>query len=290
MVTMVKPGGAAANSDGQNSVERIGDTLRRIREQRGDDLQQIADYLCIRRNYLEAIEQSHYDTFPADAYVIGFLRSYANLLGLDGRQAIERYRREMAGRRRKPALSMPTPMTEGRTPSAVIMIGATIAAFLLYMTWYGLSSSDRASISRPPALPTTAVTADAQVASTAAAPTTVAVAPLPPTAVVQSAPSLPQTQDTPRLTIRADQASWILITDSMGHTLYDHVLKAGEIYHVPDMEGLNLTSGNSSGLILTLNGVDLPRISNDVGHVVKNMSLDTAALKAKLDANPGTSE
>lgn len=276
-----------ATRDGRPPLERIGDTLRKARETRGDDLQQIADYLCIRRNYLEALEESRYEEFPADAYVIGFLRSYANLLGLDGRQAIDRYRGEMAGRRRKPALMMPTPMTEGRTPSVIIMIATSIVAFLIYMTWYGLSTSDRTSITTPPPLPTnmasdTIASPTVSIAS-ASSGTSASSAVATPTNVsnVSSSPS-------PRLIIHADQASWILIADSKGRTIYDHVLKAGESYQVPEMQGLTLTSGNGSGLLLTLNGVDLPRLSTGFGHVLKNISLDSEALQRP--ATPETPE
>src|SRR5271168_5123312 len=134
-------------------VERIGDILRRTRERRGDNLHHIAEYLCIRRSFLEAIEDSEYEKFPADAYVIGFLRSYADLLGLDGKEAINMYRAEMVGRRKKPVLSMPTPMPEGRSPSVFILIGAVVTAILVYASWYGISASDRATISTPSPLP-----------------------------------------------------------------------------------------------------------------------------------------
>lgn len=267
--------------DARVPLERIGDALRRAREVRGDDLQQIADYLCIRRSYLEALEESRYEEFPADAYVIGFLRSYANFLGLDGRQAIDRYRGEMAGRRRKPTLLMPTPMTEGRTPSAIIMIATSIIAFLIYMIWYGFSASDRTSVITPPPLPTSVAT-ETTTSSASTNSTTPSVAP-----AITTAPN-PQPQSTPspttsssHLIIRADQASWILIADSKGRTIYDHVLKSGESYSVPDMAGLTLTSGNGSGLILTLNGVDLPRLSTGFGHVLKNVSLDPDTLQIR---------
>src|SRR3984957_2529190 len=134
-------------------LERVGDILRRRRQQRGDDLQQIADYLCIRKSFLVALENSEYDELPADAYVIGFLRSYAAYLGFDGGDAINRYRGEMTGRRRKPVLVLPTPIVEGRTPSAFIMIGAALAAVLIYVLWYGLSSADRGIANTPPPLP-----------------------------------------------------------------------------------------------------------------------------------------
>jgi len=139
--------------------ERIGEALKRAREKRGDDLGRIADYLCIRQVFLAALEESRYDDLPADAYVIGFLRSYAGYLGMDGSDVINRYRREMSGRRRKPSLAMPTPITEGRAPSALIMIGAASAALVVYAIWYGLSGSGRTAMNVAPPLPVPAAEA-----------------------------------------------------------------------------------------------------------------------------------
>ncbi|MGE3623982.1 MAG: helix-turn-helix domain-containing protein [Bdellovibrionales bacterium] len=133
-------------------LERVGDILRRRRQQRGDELQPIADYLCIRKSFLVALENSDYDALPADAYVVGFLRSYAAYLGFDGTEAVNRYRGEMSGRRRKPALVLPTPIAEGRTPSALVMIGAAIVAVAIYVIWYSFSTSDRALVTAPPSL------------------------------------------------------------------------------------------------------------------------------------------
>lgn len=135
-------------------IDRIGDILRRVREHRGEDLESISDYLRIRPAYLFALENNRYEDLPADAYVIGFLRSYAAYLGLDGRGAIDQYRREMAGRRRKPQLSMPQPMPEGRAPTIAVLAGAALAALLIYGVWYGLSSPDRDVLEKPVALTT----------------------------------------------------------------------------------------------------------------------------------------
>ncbi|HEU0118036.1 MAG TPA: RodZ domain-containing protein [Alphaproteobacteria bacterium] len=360
-------------------VERIGDLLKRIRLERGDDLQQIADYLCIRRSFLVALENNRYDEFPADAYVIGFLRSYASFLGVDSREAIDRYRSEMAGRRKKPALMIPTPITEGRTPSALIMAGAAVAALLVYALWYGLSSSDRSTVSTPPALPsatadatgdaasqgialsalppesmpsgssspatssTAQSTTPAQTATTAATvapPPPVSNAPIPasipvgaqPAGIPIAAPAPPSglqpvdvkqvnaapvpppsdsdgtdaNKDAPKdtskdaakdtskdvakdkdkdankdahLVIRAEQSTWVLITDSKGHPVYDHVMKPGETFKVPRTPNLSLTTGNGMGIILSLDGTDLPHISSGSSHVVRNIPLDDAHLK-----------
>jgi cytoskeleton protein RodZ len=252
-------------------TERLGDILRRRREQRGDDLQHIADYLCIRKGFLTALENSDYNELPADAYVIGFLRSYSAYLGFDGREAIEHYRLEMAGRRRKTMLVLPTPITEGRTPSTPIMIGAAIAALLIYAAWYGFSGSDRAIVSMPPPLPapsTAAATAPATDASTAAAGSSPVIAPAP-------AVSVPQA---PHLVIKAEKESWVLVADVKGNTVFDHVMKAGEAYEVPDTQGLKLTTGNGNAITISLDGSDLPKLSRDSG-ILHDIPLDPARLK-----------
>jgi cytoskeletal protein RodZ len=137
--------------------DSIGEMLRAARLERGDDLYLIADYLRIKPAFLIALENSRYDEFPADAYIIGFLRTYANFLGVDGKDAIDRYRYEMAGRRKKPILSMPTPVSEGRAPSGILMVGATVAILLIYALWYGFSSANRTAVHIQPPLPTASV-------------------------------------------------------------------------------------------------------------------------------------
>lgn len=300
---------------------RIGEVLKRERERRGYDLQQIADYLCIRRGLLSAIENSRYEEFPADAYVIGFLRSYADLIGLNGQEAINHYRQEMAGRRRKPDLVLPTPISEGRAPTAVIMGGAALASLFIYILWYAFSTSDRTTVTTPPTLPTASIenTTSATTTSLPASSTPASVETVPATTpsgieISEPAPAqkalqpatasnmAPATPETPapavtatpaaavvpppattpsaHIVIRADQSSWILISDSKGQTVYDHVMKPGETYQVPNQTGLTLTTGNGAGVVLTLDGVDMPRLSSTTSHIVRNVPLETKALQA----------
>ena len=294
----------------------IGEILKRERERRGYDLQQIADYLCIRRGLLSAIENGRYEEFPADAYVIGFLRSYAELIGLNGQDAINRYRQEMAGRRRKPDLVLPTPISEGRAPTAVIIGGAVLASLLIYILWYAFSTSDRATVTTPPTLPTTTADSSATLPSSAvpvatetlaaSTPSGIAIAaPAPASAPMQSTPpaatasdatttaasapaasdaasaaAAPQQTSAPHILIKAEQSSWVLISNAQGKTIYDHVMKPGETYQVPNFPGLTLTAGNGAGIVIALDGVDLPKLSNVTSHIVRNVPLDTATLKS----------
>src|SRR5690606_12437599 len=77
----------------------IGETLREARQQRGLDLDMVADELMIRRFYLEALEQGSFKDLPERVYATGFVRNYANYLGMDGGQAVEQFKREAYGAR-----------------------------------------------------------------------------------------------------------------------------------------------------------------------------------------------
>lgn len=72
----------------------IGNFLRKAREKKGLTLKDIEKDTSIRAYYLEALEKEEYTSLPGEAYVKGFLRSYAEAVGLDGDDLIKRYREE----------------------------------------------------------------------------------------------------------------------------------------------------------------------------------------------------
>jgi|WetSurMetagenome_2_1015567.scaffolds.fasta_scaffold158636_2 cytoskeleton protein RodZ len=60
----------------------IGDQLRAARERKGLTLERVADETNIAKRYLAALEAEEFGVFPGDPYAIGFLRNYAEYLGL----------------------------------------------------------------------------------------------------------------------------------------------------------------------------------------------------------------
>src|SRR5438045_557946 len=82
-----------------------GDMLRLGRESRGVPLGEVARETRIRVEYLEAIEAGNWAALPGDVYTRGFLRNYANYLGLDPAAVIAAYegRSETGKRRPRPA-------------------------------------------------------------------------------------------------------------------------------------------------------------------------------------------
>jgi cytoskeletal protein RodZ len=70
----------------------IGETLRNAREAKGISLQQAEDDTKIRKLYLQALETSDYDAIPGRVYARGFLRNYANYLGLNQEEILLEYK------------------------------------------------------------------------------------------------------------------------------------------------------------------------------------------------------
>lgn len=69
----------------------IGTSLREARLRQSLDFPEIEQVTKIRAKYLRALEDEQFDVLPAQTYVKGFLRSYAEYLGLDGQLYVDEY-------------------------------------------------------------------------------------------------------------------------------------------------------------------------------------------------------
>ncbi len=75
---------------------KIGPVLEKARKERGLTLEEAEQATKIRKRYLEGLESEDYGVLPDAVYAQGFLKTYANYLGLDG----EGLARELRSRRR----------------------------------------------------------------------------------------------------------------------------------------------------------------------------------------------
>jgi len=69
----------------------IGNSLREARLRQGLDFPEIEQATKVRPKYLRALEDEQFDILPGQTYVKGFLRSYAEYLGLDGQLYVDEY-------------------------------------------------------------------------------------------------------------------------------------------------------------------------------------------------------
>jgi cytoskeletal protein RodZ len=72
-------------------VFEIGTSLREARNRQQLDLTEVEQATKIRARYLQALEEESFDALPAQTYIKGFLRTYADYLGLDGQLYVDEY-------------------------------------------------------------------------------------------------------------------------------------------------------------------------------------------------------
>jgi cytoskeleton protein RodZ len=73
-------------------MESIGEKLRASREEKAFSIEQAARETHIARRFIEAMEGEHFEIFPGESYLIGFLRNYSKYLELDAEEIISLYR------------------------------------------------------------------------------------------------------------------------------------------------------------------------------------------------------
>ncbi|MGS0647880.1 helix-turn-helix domain-containing protein [Komagataeibacter melomenusus] len=134
--------GAPAPAPGPSPIASVGDMLRARREELGWNLPDVAAWLRIRLPYLQALEEGRPGELPGSAYAIGFLRSYANALGLEGEQLVERFKIESRGAfTRKAELSFPVPLPDRGLPTGVLLLCGLVILVGAYAGWYKLTGS-----------------------------------------------------------------------------------------------------------------------------------------------------
>jgi cytoskeleton protein RodZ len=131
----------------------VGMLLRERREELGFDLDAIGEALRIKPVYLAALEQGRAQDLPGATYAIGFIRAYAQLLGLDSERILDSYKSECAEMHARPDLSLPVPLGARSVPGGPILLVGVILAVCGYGTWYYLSTGERTRLERVAAVP-----------------------------------------------------------------------------------------------------------------------------------------
>jgi hypothetical protein len=72
-------------------VFEIGNSLREARLRQQLEFPELEQQTKIRTKYLKALEDEKFDVLPAPTYVKGFLRNYADALGLEGQLYVDEY-------------------------------------------------------------------------------------------------------------------------------------------------------------------------------------------------------
>ncbi len=148
----------------------IGNSLREARLRQGLEIPRIEAETKIRGKYLRALEEEEFEVLPGDTYVKGFLRTYADYLGLDGQLYMDEYNSRFAASEELPfaqsSAAAPRRRQRRRVESnlVVVALAAIVAVTVLVVVGLsGLGSDSGGETPLPPAAtePTTVPTAPA---------------------------------------------------------------------------------------------------------------------------------
>ncbi|MFY7960111.1 MAG: helix-turn-helix domain-containing protein, partial [Elsteraceae bacterium] len=131
----------------------LGDLLRRAREERRWTIADCAARLRIRAPYLAALEAGQYDQLPGLTYCVGFVKTYAEFLDLDGPEMVQRFKAEAAGLPLQPSLTLPSPAPVGRIPGGGPLAIAVLGLVAVIGGWVFLAEDPRSLEIRIPDLP-----------------------------------------------------------------------------------------------------------------------------------------
>lgn len=213
----------------------IGQILREAREKQKLKLEDVHKKTRISMKYLLALEEDRASDFPGEAYFLGFLRTYAKFLGLNGEELVEKYRQT------KISLSIEESARVEKTESPIISQlvvhyrwTGILLGLLIVLLVYFLSS--RLSFKKKSGMPS------------------------PPVSV-----SIPQEKKL-ILEAKANTDSWLRVIAD-GNLLYEKILSSGTEKRWEAKEKFHLRVGYVPGIEMKLNGKSVDLITGSSGYI-----------------------
>lgn len=124
----------------------LGEAFRVARESRGLSLHEVAEITRVRREYLNALEESAWSKLPSRPFAVGYVKAYARALGLDEETAAERFKKESPDTAApfRPPVGVEHEEKPRRLPALAV---AGLVAFAAVVSW---NVAQRAMLSRAP--------------------------------------------------------------------------------------------------------------------------------------------
>jgi hypothetical protein len=138
-------------------VVEIGSSLREARERQNLELSRIEQDTRIRAKFLRALEDEQFDRIPAPAYARGFLRTYADYLGLDAQRLVDEYNAHFAPTEEPQAAAPVRIRRPGRLRRRLLIVVPVVLAVGLVAWGFSLGGSHHHRAASGPPLPHTRI-------------------------------------------------------------------------------------------------------------------------------------
>jgi transcriptional regulator with XRE-family HTH domain len=258
---------------------RAGDRLRSAREAQELSLDEVSVRTRVPKRLLEAIETGDHATLPAPTYSAGFVKVYAQTVGLDPAELSQQFRNDL-GRHAAPR-HQPEPFEPAdpaRVPSRLLATVALAVALLIaigYGVWrsgslWGDGADERARL----AAGTEAPPPTASVTPTPVDPPAAAAAPV--------APALAPASAEGPVVLTAKDTVWLRVYERGGDTIFIGELPPGERFEVPATASDPLIrTSRPESLRITVGTSEIPPLAAP-SKLVRDVSLKRDALLARL--------
>lgn len=123
-------------------MQTVGEILKKAREEKKIPLSQVEREIKVKREYLLALESDDYQNLPSFTFTQGFIKLYAQFLGLKADKLLAIFRRDFKGVDKKKVLpeGLVNPLKTSSlswTPKTTMIIAALVVFILviIYLFW-----------------------------------------------------------------------------------------------------------------------------------------------------------
>lgn len=252
----------------------IGESLRKLREERGFSLEQIAAETKIRSRLLRAIEENDFDQLPGGVFRRSFVLQYAKYLGADPEE-VGRQLGELRPFQETPPVpgEVPghvapeiSPLTPERDWSGLrtslgsflAVVGVVLVCATMYSWW---RAENRSSLpGAPPVASAPEVSPEPQPPATAEPAASSAAKPEPwPAPPSPAGGEAMQSAASVQVGLVAEELTWIQAT-SDGKRVFADALQANQTRTIEAADRVRLLIGNAGGVKIQLNGKEIPQV------------------------------
>ena len=238
----------------------FGNKFRSARESKGIKLEQIAQETCISERFLRAIEEEDFQVLPGGIFNRGFIRTFAERVGLDPEAAVAEYKELTATvDAEESGLFTGSVLDAAESHVLPIAVGAMIVAILLFYV-FTRDAGTSTEAAEQQAIETQ-VLAEAEPSP---APVVAAVTPSPTSGVPREIIGNEKTDDTNGLSVQIEvhKTTWISVQSDGEEVAEGMFLDAGTNRRYTASKELELWIGNAAGVTLSINDREVPTLGS----------------------------
>lgn len=278
-------------------MDSIGAHLRQRREQLGLTLDEAERVTRIRAHYLQALEQDELEALPSAVQARGFLKNYADYLGLPPKEILQRFA-DQAGPRRRLSRLQAAPIHPAARPgtfrrrwfSMDLLVAAVISVGTLALLMWGggrLMTSLRLRTEQAQEsafLIPTGTASPSPVPS--AAPIAASTQPASEPTVTSTLPPLPLPSGRVILRLIAEQRAWVRVLVD-GRLSFQGRIAPGDVKDYSGDRIVEVSTGNGAGIRISWNGQD-QGLMGGLDEVVTRLWTSAAMLTPTSTISPTT--